>query len=188
MESMKTCNQSGGFVICCLPRGHDSVPGEGEGGTMAISRFLIGGLASALLLTGGVFLWQGYSRDAEVRAMPEPPPALPALPVAGRDAPKRGAAPPELPEAKSETREERRFNRYDRDRNERISRVEMLSTRTASFRKLDTNGDNLLSFEEWAVTTSDRFAGADADKSGDLTRAEFATTAPKRKPKPKCSC
>lgn len=155
---------------------------------MAVSRFLIGGVASALLLTGGVFLWQGLSRDAEVRAMPDPPPALPEIPVAGANAPKRGTPPPELPEAKAETREERRFNRYDRDRNERISRIEMLSTRTAAFRKLDRNGDNLLSFEEWAVTTSDRFAGADADKSGDLTRAEFATTAPKRKPKPKCGC
>ena len=35
---------------------------------------------------------------------------------------------------------------------------------------------------------SDRFAGADADKSGDLTRAEFATTAPKPAAKPKCRC
>jgi len=155
---------------------------------MAVSRFLAGGLASALLLTGGVFLWKGHSQVAEQRALPAPPPKLPAIPVAGPNAPKRGAAPPELPAAKQETREERRFNRYDRDRNERISRVEMMATRSAAFRKLDSNGDNLLSFEEWAVATSDRFAGADADKSGDLTRAEFATTAPKRTPKPACNC
>ena len=64
----------------------------------------------------------------------------------------------------------------------------MMSTRTAAFRKLDKDGNNLLSFEEWAAATSDRFAGADADKSGDLTRVEFATTAPKRAAKPKCSC
>jgi len=155
---------------------------------MAVSRFLAGGFATALLLTGGVFLWKGHSQVAEQRALPAPPPKLPAIPVAGPNAPKRGAAPPELPAAKQETREERRFNRYDRDRNERISRIEMMATRSAAFRKLDANGDNLLSFEEWAVATSDRFAGADADKSGDLTRTEFATTAPKRKPKPTCSC
>ena len=157
-------------------------------GVMAISRFLIGGVASALLLTGGLFLWQGHGQVADEIDLPEPPPALPAIPVAGPNAPKRGPAPPELPAAKEASREERRFNRYNRDRNGRISRVEMMSTRTAAFRKLDKNGDNLLSFEEWAVATSDRFAKADADKSGDLTRAEFATTAPKPAAKPKCSC
>ena len=155
---------------------------------MAISRFLIGGLASALLLTGGVFIWKGYSQVAEEAVLPGPPPALPAIPVAGASAPKRGAAPPALPTAKAESREERRFNRYDRDRNERISRIEMMSTRTAAFRKLDKDGNNLLSFEDWAVATSDRFAGADGDESGDLTRVEFATTAPKRAAKPKCRC
>ena len=138
---------------------------------MATSRFLLGGVASALLLTGGVFLWKGYSQIAAEDVVPAPPPRLAALPA-----------------AKAESREERRFNRYDRDRNERISRVEMMATRSAAFRKLDKNGDNLLSFEEWAAATSDRFAGADADKSGDLTRAEFATTAPKPAAKPKCRC
>ena len=63
-----------------------------------------------------------------------------------------------------------------------------MSSRTTAFRKLDTDGNNLLTFEEWAVTTGKKFAGADADRSGDLTRAEFATTAPKRKAKPKCRC
>jgi len=155
---------------------------------MAMSRFLIGGVASALLLTGGLFVWKGYSQIAEEEVLPAPPPALPAIPVAGAGAPKRGPAPPALPAAKAESREERRFNRYDRDRNERISRIEMMATRTAAFRKLDKNGDNLLTFEEWAAATSDRFARADADKSGDLTRAEFATTAPKPAAKPKCSC
>ena len=63
-----------------------------------------------------------------------------------------------------------------------------MSSRTAAFRKLDKDGNNLLTFEEWAAATGQRFAGADADKSGDLTRAEFATTAPKPAAKPKCSC
>lgn len=159
-----------------------------NGGRMAVSRFLIGGLASALMLTGGVFLWQAYSQDAEDEAMPEPPPVLAAIPVAGANAPKRGPAPPALPAAKEASREERRFNRFDRDRNDRISRVELMSARTAAFRKLDKDGNNLLTFEEWAAATGERFAGADSDKSGDLTRAEFATTAPKRPVKAKCSC
>src|SRR3546814_12200443 len=65
-----------------------------EGGYMAVSRFLVGGLASALLLTGGVFIWKGYSQVAEEAVLPDPPPALPAIPVGGARAPKRGAAPP----------------------------------------------------------------------------------------------
>ena len=68
---------------------------------MAVSRFLIGGLASALLLTGGLFMWKGYSQIAEEEVLPEPPPGLPAIPQAGANAPKRGPAPPALPAAKA---------------------------------------------------------------------------------------
>jgi hypothetical protein len=40
------------------------------------------------------------------------------------------------------------------------------------------------------VKTIDKFRTADADKNGGLTRAEYATTAPKPKPKtpPQCAC
>ena len=50
------------------------------------------------------------------------------------------------------------------------------------------DGNNLLSFEEWAVRTANRFKGA--DKNGDLrlTREEFATTKPKAAVKPECRC
>jgi len=95
---------------------------------------------------------------------------------------------PDPPEASPESREQRRFNRYDKNEDSLISREEMLATRVTAFEKLDTNKDRLLSFEEWAVATSDKFAKADADGSKTLSRAEFATTAPKRKPKPKCAC
>jgi hypothetical protein len=155
---------------------------------MAVSRFLIGGIASALLLTGGVFLWKGYTQIAAEEVIPDAPPDPGPIPVAAVGAPKRGAAPPELPAARDASREERRFNRYDRDRNESVSRIEMMSTRTAAFRKLDKDGNNLLTFEEWAAATGERFAGADKDKSGGLSRAEFATTAPKRAAVAKCKC
>jgi hypothetical protein len=151
-----------------------------------MTRFLAGG-AVALLLVGGLFIWQGYSQteDTDQPMMVEGPPEIPE---AAADAPQRGAPPPEPPSAKSESREERRFNRYDRDRNNLVSRVEMMSTRTGAFRKLDRDGNNLLSFEEWAAATGERFGGADGDKSGGLTRAEFTKTAPKRVVKPACRC
>ncbi len=63
-----------------------------------------------------------------------------------------------------------------------------MGSRVKAFKKLDKDGDNLLSFEEWAVATSDRFAEADANADGKLSPAEFATTAPKRSLKPRCKC
>jgi hypothetical protein len=98
---------------------------------------------------------------------------------------------PQPPEASELTREERRFFRYDRDRDRIITRNEMLSTRSDAFRKLDVDGNNLLTFEEWAVTTVERFESADADGNDKLTPSEFATTAPKRRAspaKPRCDC
>ena len=41
------------------------------------------------------------------------------------------------------------------------------------------DGNNLLTFEEWAVTTANRFKGADRDGNLQLTPAEFRATAPK---------
>jgi hypothetical protein len=63
-----------------------------------------------------------------------------------------------------------------------------MSSRTKDFKKLDKDGDNLLTFEEWASATGERFAKADANKDKLLTRKEFAATRPKRSPAPKCRC
>ncbi|MEY4270180.1 MAG: hypothetical protein RLZZ58_1396 [Pseudomonadota bacterium] len=152
-----------------------------------MTRFLAGGVAALLLLVGGLFVWQGNSQSEE-QDTPMMVAGPPEIPIAAADAPQRGDAPPEPPAAKSASREERRFNRYDRDRNNLVSRVEMMSTRTAAFRKLDRDGNNLLSFEEWAAATGERFSGADGDKSGGLSRVEFVKTAPKRPVKPACRC
>ena len=152
---------------------------------------LILGAVSALLMVGvGLFWIQGR---AEVeRAAPPPDPAalaqespdpevLPLADVAGL----RG---PEPPEASELTREQRRFFRYDRNRDMKITRNEMLSSRTDAFRKLDTDGNNLLDFEEWAITTAERFDEMDTDGNRELTAAEFAASAPTSAPKPRCSC
>ena len=148
------------------------------------------GVFCALLLAGiGFFWWQGR---AEVERGAPPP--LPIAPTESFDEPQLPSADaadlrgPEPPEATELTREQRRFFRYDRNRDWKISRTEMLSSRTEAFRKLDKDGNNLLDFEEWAVTTVDKFEGADADGNLSLTPAEFATTAPKRKAKAACRC
>lgn len=153
-----------------------------------MGRFLAGSMAALLLVAGGLFWWQGRASN---QAMPlavsaPPPPQIEALPEGDPDA--VGDAPPMPGEASSQSREQKRFARYDRNRDGVITRVEMLGSRTKAFKALDTDKDNLLSFEEWAVATSDRFGAADADRDGKLTPAEFAATAPKRSAKPKCKC
>jgi hypothetical protein len=64
----------------------------------------------------------------------------------------------------------------------------MLSSRTAAFRKLDKDANNLLTFEEWAAATAQRFDGADGDRNRELTPAEFARTKPRPTAAPKCRC
>lgn len=142
-------------------------------------RYFVGAGAALLLGVAGMFLFRGTASPSLV-----PPP--PAAAVA--DLPEE-ALPDEAPRASDKTREQKRFDRYDKDRNDAITREEYLAARRKAFAKLDTNGDGRLSFEEWAAKTTGKFMGADKDRSGTLSRAEFLTTAPKRRASsPKCIC
>lgn len=148
------------------------------------------GMFGGLVIAGvGLYWWQG---NAQVAMFAPPPPEPLEAVAAPEELPMvdpgdlTGPAPPEASEL---TREERRFFRYDRDRDRIITRNEMLSSRSDGFRKLDVDGNNLLTFEEWAVTTATRFDEMDANGNARLTPAEFATSAPKpRKRKPACRC
>jgi len=142
-------------------------------------RYLAGAGAGALLVAAGMML----------QAMrPTTAAPLAAMPVASAATAEGQVADPAVPEATAKTREEKRFNRYDKDRNGAITRDEYLASRRKAYAKLDTNGDGTLSFDEWAVKAETKFATADADKSGTMNAAEFATTAVKRKPRPKANC
>lgn len=156
-----------------------------------MKRYAAGAVSMMLLMIAGLFLWVGANgQEIVIPDAPPPPEQVEAegLPEPDETAPVLGPPPPTAPKAHKASREERRFNRYDRNRDEIITRLEMMSSRTKSFRKLDKDGNNLLTFEEWAVSTSDRFSGADSDSNGQLTRAEFRTTRQKRSPKPRCKC
>ena len=144
-------------------------------------RYLVGAVAALLLAGAGVLLFKGSARE----------PVLPARPQAAvGSATADDPLPDTLPEASAKTREQRRFGRYDKDRDGRITRDEYLVSRRKAFAKLDANGDGRLSFEEWSVKALQKFATADADRSGTMDAREFATTAVKRKPRaaPKCTC
>jgi len=156
-----------------------------------VNRILLGAFGALVLATLGLFWMQGRAQVEQAAPPPEPevveeeaedPNALPTADVSDM----AGPAPPEASEL---TREQRRFFRYDRNRDQKITRNEMLSTRTNSFRNLDVDGNNLLTFEEWAVTTATRFDDMDGDGDDELTAAEFATSAPaRRRPTPRCNC
>lgn len=154
-----------------------------------MNRVLLGAFAALVLVGVGIFWWQGRA-EVERGAPPPNPEDLAAAPRSGElplaDA--DGLVGPAPPEASELTREQQRFFRYDRNRDWRISRNEMLSTRTDAFRKLDTDGNNLLTFEEWAVTTVNRFESADGDRNGELTPKEFAATRPSPTPTAACRC
>ncbi len=144
-----------------------------------MARFLAGAAVCFLLVTGAFMLWQSRAQHG---------PGLPAAP------PPRAADSPlssslQAPEASAKSREEKRFSRADKDKDGKIEAEEVLGSRRKAFAKLDTNGNGALSFDEWAAKTITKFKVADADKSGTLTAAEYATTAPPPpKHKPKCTC
>ena len=96
--------------------------------------------------------------------------------------------PTPVPEASARTREQKRFDRYDKDRSGQISRDEYLAQRRKTFARLDTDHDGRLSFDEWAIKNETKFATADKDRSGTMTPAEFATTAVKRKTPAHAKC
>ena len=144
-----------------------------------MARFLAGAAACFLLLTGAFLLWQSHAQQG-----PQLPPA-PEARVAGSPM----ASPLIAPEADAKSRAEKRFSRADKNKDGRIESEEIFGARRKAFAKLDTNGNGALSFDEWAAKTIDKFKGADADKSGWLTAAEYATTAPPPPKHPaKCQC
>jgi len=144
-------------------------------------RYFVGAASALLLVTAGFLFFRSGAKPGE--PLFKPAPAVAAAAQADGDAASEAA-----PAAAEETREQKRFDRYDKDRDGKITRDEYLQPREKAFAKLDTNHDGKLSFDEWAVRTETKFAKADADRSGTLDRAEFLTTKVVRKTRPKPAC
>jgi hypothetical protein len=145
-------------------------------------RFFAGVISTLLLVAAGIFIWRSQAEAEQVV-----PPAPKARSYAGSLL-QQQPEPAGLPAASEKTKEQKRFARADKDDDGRITKLELLEPRRKAFAKLDTNGNGSLSFEEWAAKTIDKFAGADGDGSGWLTPAEYETTKPKARAKPKCRC
>ncbi len=129
-------------------------------------RFLAGVASALLLVTAGLFIWRSHAGAEEL---------IPAAASGGAGQPGFSGAGGPL-EASEKTREEKRFSRYDKDKNGGVSRDEYLVARRKAFAKFDVNADGRLSFDEYATKTIQKFFAADKDKTGVLTPAEFLTT------------
>jgi len=147
-------------------------------------RWAAAGASVLALILAGFFVLKSRAANRD------PVPPAPVVAAAYAPAVPSGSADPVLPPtASAKSKEEKRFDRVDKNKDGRIVLAELLEPRRKAFGKLDTNHDGVLSFDEWAVKTETKFRDADADRNGFLTRAEYATTAPKRKAKPaRCAC
>ena len=139
-------------------------------------RFLAGVISALLLTAAGLFMWKSVAEKRESVISPAPSPAL------------SDTQPLAEPPAADRDREQKRFDRYDKDRDESVTRAEYLAPRQKAFAKLDVNHDGKLDFEEWSAKTIGKFTKADADNSGALNRAEFSTTKMQRRSQPRCAC
>jgi len=135
-------------------------------------RYIVGGVSALLLVAAGFVIFKGHA------IAPSP---IAARAVAAPATAQAEPLPDAVPAASDRTREQKRFDRYDKDRNGTVTREEYLAQRRKAYAKLDTNHDGVLSFDEWAIKAETKFAAADKDKSGAMNAAEFATTAVKRK-------
>lgn len=161
-----------------------------------MNRILLGALGALLFVAAGLFWWAG--RAAVDRAAPPSDFVVEPAPGDGESEP--GADPddlptdhankrgPALPEETEASKEQRAFQRYDRNRDGRITVEEMLGPRAKAFRKLDVNGDNLLSFDEWSVTTRNRFRKMDRNGDGVVSPEEHAAARRKPAKAAKCRC
>lgn len=144
-------------------------------------RFLAGAAACFLLMTGAFLIWQ--SRADEHPGLPSAP-----APRAYGASMFSAQQPLQAPEASPQSRAEKRFSRYDKNKDGKIQADEYLAARRKNFDKLDIDHNGALSFQEYAVKGIEKFQAADHGRKGWLTEAELATTAPPPAKHKTCSC
>jgi hypothetical protein len=142
-------------------------------------RFLAGAAACFLLMTGVFLIWQSHAaRRPGLPAAPEPQ---------AYGASKLSAGQLVAPEASPKSSEEKRFSRYDRNKDGKVQAEEYLAARRRNFDKLDVDHNGALSFQEYAVKGIEKFNAAGGRK-GWLSPAEFVATAPPPAKRKTCSC
>ena len=143
-------------------------------------RFLAGAASAFLLLTGAFLIWQSRADER---------PTLPAAPAPrGYTASMLTTGQPlEAPEASPQSREAKRFSRYDHNKDGKVEADEYLAARRRNFDKLDLDHNGQLSFQQYAAKGIQKFDAAGGSK-GWLSPAEFVKTAPPPTKRKTCSC
>lgn len=144
-------------------------------------RFFAGVASCFLFMTGAFLIWQSHAAKG---------PGFPAAPSARTASASLfgGQGPLQAPEASAKTREEKRFGRYDKNKDGKVEPDEYLAARRRNFDKLDLDHNAALSFQEYAAKGIEKFNAAGGRK-GWLSAAEFVATAPPpAKRKTACSC
>ena len=134
-------------------------------------RFLTGAGSATLLLLAGFFIWKGVASRAE-----NPVPNAPVETASAADIPE---VPGQPPSADARTREQRRFDRADRDNNGNVTLEEMTYQRRRNYQRLDANHDGVIDETEIANASA---ALKTLDKNGDgkLTMDELMGPRPPR--------
>lgn len=143
-------------------------------------RFLAGAASCFLLMTGAFLIWQSHAAGGSGLPVAPAPRAYSASMLSGQ--------PLVAPEASDKSRAEKRFSRYDHDKDGKVEAAEYLAARQRNFAKLDTDHNGALSFQEYAAKGIEKFNAADHGRKGWLTEAELATTAPPVPKRKTCSC
>ncbi len=151
-------------------------------------RYLAGAASALVLIMAGFFLVRSMAGQEVLPPVPETTVEAEKADITELANPMRFAGSTKPPSATELSKEEKRFNRYDKDKNGAVAKAEYLASRQKAYTKLDVNGDGVLSFDEYAVKTVKKFAAADRDKTGSLNRSEFSTTRVVRKLRPKLNC
>jgi hypothetical protein len=146
-----------------------------------VLRFFAGVAVCFLLMTGAFLLWQSHAEHTAGV------PAAPGNRSSGFSLFGSSDSTLEAPEASEKTREQKRFSRYDKNKDGKVQIDEYLAARRKNFDKLDLDHNGALSFPEYADKAIEKFKGAGGAK-GFLTEAEFATTAPPRSKKRRTTC
>jgi hypothetical protein len=146
-----------------------------------VLRFFAGVAVCFLLMTGAFLLWQSRAEHAASGLPGAPSGRSTGFSLFGSNDSLRA------PEASEKTREEKRFSRYDKNKDSKVELDEYLAARRKNFDKLDLDHNGALSFQEYAAKAIEKFNAA-GGKKGWLSEAEFATTAPPRAKKRKASC
>ena len=72
--------------------------------------------------------------------------------------------PLQAPEASEKTREEKRFSRYDKNKDGKVQADEYLAARRRNFDKLDLDHNGALAFQEYAAKGIEKFNDAGGRK------------------------